>query len=131
MSDNTVSRKSHYYHEGKISEYTQPRELYERVMSDKQRANLHSNTAKMLGHVNYPIIAKKYLAQIYNIKPEYAKGVYDLTTFKFEKSEGRFEFAEIEEMSRDAMTWHKEKKFQPDQGNRLVGFAPSQPFYHV
>ncbi len=27
VSDNTVSRKSHYYHEGKISEYTQAREL--------------------------------------------------------------------------------------------------------
>ncbi|KAI7570925.1 heme-dependent catalase [Hortaea werneckii] len=27
VSDNVVSRKSHYYHEGKISEYDQPREL--------------------------------------------------------------------------------------------------------
>ena len=27
VSDNVVSRKSHYYHEGKISEYTQAREL--------------------------------------------------------------------------------------------------------
>jgi catalase len=82
VSDAIVSRKSHYYHEGKLSEYDQPRELYQRVMDDKARAALHSNTAKMLSHVNYAIISKRYLAQIYCISPEYARGVYDLTNFK-------------------------------------------------
>lgn len=127
VSDNVVSRKSHYYHEGKLSEYDQPRELYKRVMSEQQRKNLHSNTAKMMSHVNFPIIQKKYLAQIYNIAPEYARGVYDLTKFKNEK----FAFEEVEQLAKDAPTFYKTEKFRPDQGNRLVGFAPENPFYHV
>ncbi|KAF2221230.1 putative vegetative catalase [Elsinoe ampelina] len=127
VSDNVVSRKSHYYHEGKLSEYDQPRELYNRVMDDEQRKNLHYNTAKMLSHVNYPIIQKKYLAQIYNISPEYARGVYDQTKFKNEK----FDFSEVETLSKDAATFYKEPKFRPDQGDRLVGFAPTQPFYQT
>lgn len=32
LADNTVSRKSHFYHEGKLSEYDQPRALYQKVM---------------------------------------------------------------------------------------------------
>ena len=130
VSDNVVSRKSHYYHEaktGKDSDYTQATELYRRVMNDQARKNLHSNTAKMLSKVNFPIIAKKYLAQIYNIAPEYAQGVYDLTKFKFD----RFDFKEVEDMSKDAATFYKEEKLRPDPGNRLVGFAPEKPFYHV
>ncbi|KAF4555235.1 Peroxisomal catalase-like protein 3 [Elsinoe fawcettii] len=127
VSDNVVSRKSHYYHEGKLSEYDQPRELYSRVMSEGQRANLHNNTAKMLSHVNYPIIQKKYLAQIYNIAPEYAREVYDKTKFKGDK----FGFDEVESLSKDAPTFYKEPKFRPDGGSRLVGFAPTEPFYHM
>ena len=96
-------------------------------MNDQARKNLHSNTAKLLRHVNFPVIAKRYLAQIYNIAPEYARGVYDGTKFKFE----RFEFSEVEELSKEAHAWYKVEKFQPDQGNRLVGFAPLKPFYHV
>ena len=96
-------------------------------MTDKQRTNLHSNTAKLLRHVNYPIIAKRYLAQIYNIAPEYSQAVFDQTTFKFE----RFDFREVEEMSKEAMNWYKTPVLRPNQGNRLVGFAPEQPFYHV
>ncbi|KAK3724853.1 hypothetical protein LTR37_000901 [Vermiconidia calcicola] len=127
VADNVVSRKSHYYHEGKISEYTQARELYKRVMSDEQRKNLHSNTAKMLSHVNYPTIAKKYLAQIYNIAPEYSQGVYDLTKMNYEP----FEFSEVEQMSKDAPGWYKEPMLRPSMDGRLVGYAPEQPFYHV
>lgn len=127
VADNVVSRKSHYYHEGKISEYTQARDLYRRVMSDQARKNLHSNTAKLLSKVNYPVITKKYLAQIYNIAPEYARGVYDLTEMKFE----RFEFGEVERMSEEAPTWYKEPKLQPSEGGYLLGQAPSGPFYHV
>ncbi|KAG8626320.1 hypothetical protein KVT40_005265 [Elsinoe batatas] len=91
------------------------------------RKNLNYNTAKMLSHVNYPIIQKKYLAQVYNISPEYARGVYDQTKFKNEK----FDFGEVESLSKDAATFYKEPKFRPDQGDRLVGFAPTQPFYHM
>lgn len=127
VSDNVVSRKSHYYHEGKISEYTQARDLYTRVMSASARQNLHSNTAKLLSKVNYPEITKKYLAQIYNVAPEYAKGVYDLTQMKFE----RFDFNVVKEMSKDAPTWYKEPKFRPGEGGNIVGYAPGQPFYNV
>jgi catalase len=115
VSDNVVSRKSHYYHEGKLSEYDQPRELYQRVMDDKAREALHSNTAKMMSHVNYAIISKRYLAQIYCIDPKYARAVYDLTNFKYEK----YDFSEVEEESKNAPTMKKEPKFRPDQDNRL------------
>ncbi|TKA70222.1 hypothetical protein B0A49_06460 [Cryomyces minteri] len=126
VSDNIVSRKSHYYHEGKVSEYDQPRELYRRVMSESQRANLHHNTAKMLSHVNYPVIQKKYLAQIYNIAPEYSRGVYDLTNYK----NGRFDYSEVEELAKGAEVWYKEPKFRPSNGERLVGFQPQGAVYN-
>ena len=127
VSDNVVSRKSHYYHECKLSEYDQPRDLYQRVMTEGQRANLHSNTAKMLSHVNFPVVSKKYLAQIYLIDPKYSRSVYELTNFKHEK----FDFTEVEQLSKDAHTWYKEPMLRPDTGNRLVGFAPQNPFYHM
>ena len=56
VSDNIVSRKSHYAHEGKKSEYDQARELYKRVMDENARKHTHENTAKMLAHVKFPII---------------------------------------------------------------------------
>lgn len=56
VSDNIMSRKSHYWHEGKMNEYDQPRELYRRVMDEEQRQHTHTNTAKMLRHVSYPLI---------------------------------------------------------------------------
>jgi catalase len=40
----TLSRKSHFHHEGKLSDYDQARELYGRVISESQRHNLHHNT---------------------------------------------------------------------------------------
>ncbi|KAK1083194.1 hypothetical protein LTR33_003418 [Friedmanniomyces endolithicus] len=128
VSDNVVSRKSHYYHEGKMSEYDQPRDLYRNVMTEQARKNLHHNTAKMLSHVNFPMIQQQYLAQIYNIAPEYARGVYDLTKFKHKQP---FEFSEVEAMSEQAPLFFKNVKFRPSQGNRLVGFAPDEPFYNV
>ncbi|KAK1049344.1 hypothetical protein LTR33_014792 [Friedmanniomyces endolithicus] len=128
VSDNVVSRKSHYYHEGKMSEYDQPRDLYRNVMTEQARKNLHHNTAKMLSHVNFPMIQQQYLAQIYNIAPEYARGVFDLTKFKHKQP---FEFSEVEAMSEQAPLFFKNVKFRPSQGNRLVGFAPDAPFYNV
>ncbi|KAK0250807.1 hypothetical protein LTS09_014039 [Friedmanniomyces endolithicus] len=116
------------HHEGKMSEYDQPRDLYRNVMTEQARKNLHHNTAKMLSHVNYPMIQQQYLAQIYNIAPEYARGVYDLTTFKHKQP---FEFSEVEAMSEQAPLFFKHVKFRPSQGNRLVGFAPDAPFYNV
>ncbi|KAI7139932.1 hypothetical protein KC343_g6726 [Hortaea werneckii] len=82
----------------------------------------------MLSHVNFPIIQKKYLAQIYCVAPEYAQSVYDLTQFKHKQS---FEFSEVEELSKEAPTFHKNPKSRPEEGNRLVGFAPEKPFYQL
>lgn len=123
-----VSRKSHYYHEGKLSEYDQPRELYQRVMTEEARDHLHRNTGKMISHVNYAIIQKKYLAQIYNIDPKYAKAVFDLIKFKHNEP---FEFSEVEELSKEAHLFYKNPKFRPEAGNKLVGYAPEKPFYQV
>ncbi|EKG22516.1 Catalase [Macrophomina phaseolina MS6] len=125
VSDNVVSRKSHYWHEGKKNEYDQPRELWRTVMNEQQRKNTCTNTAKALSVVQYPEIQKKYLAQIYNIAPEYSQGVYDLLNKK------SFEFSEVEKLAEGAQLWYKEKKFQPSTGEKLTGFAPSAPFYNV
>ena len=59
VSDNIVSRKSHFYHEGKESDYTQARDLYTRVMTSQQRENLHSNTANMLRFVTEKVILQE------------------------------------------------------------------------
>ncbi|KAL8826138.1 MAG: hypothetical protein Q9191_003985 [Dirinaria sp. TL-2023a] len=109
VAENVVSRKSHYMHEAQKSEYAQATELYKRVMSDKARANLHQNT-------------KKYLAQIYNIAPEYRKADYDLLL----KQE--FAFSEGEELSKSAHEFCKESKFLPVNNARLVGYPAS--VYH-
>jgi catalase len=65
------------------------------------------------------------LAQIYNIAPEYSQGVYDALPEK------KFEFSEVEELSKNAQEWYKEPKFRPSSGERLVGFAPLNPVYNV
>jgi catalase len=56
VSDNVVSRKSHYYHEGKKSDYDQAKELWSRVMTEQQRKNTIKNTGNMLKFVGYPEI---------------------------------------------------------------------------
>ncbi|KAJ9639862.1 hypothetical protein H2201_007360 [Coniosporium apollinis] len=125
VSGNIMSRKSHYYHEGKMSEYDQPRELWTRVMSEQAKKNTISNTAKMLRFVQYPIIQKRFLAQSHNISPDYARGVYDLLPKK------EFEYSEVEEMAKTAHVWFKEEKFRPSSGEKLVGLPPQQPVYNA
>lgn len=125
VSDNILSRKSHYWHEGKRSEYDQPRELWSRVMDDTKRANTISNTAKMLRFVKYPEIQKKFLAQSACIAEDYAKGVYDALPEK------KFDFSEVQELAKTAHVWYKEEKFRPSQGERLTGYMPSGPVYNV
>jgi len=123
VSDNIVSRKSHYWHEGKKNDYEQAAELWNRVMNSTQRANTCKNTAKYLSMVKYPEIKKKYLAQLYNISTDYAKGVYELL------AQAMFDFEEVTELAKTAQEWYKEKKFMPSTGERLTGFAPSLPVY--
>ncbi|KAF2401669.1 heme-dependent catalase [Trichodelitschia bisporula] len=123
VGDNIVSRKSHYWHEGKKSDYAQATALWSKVMSQQQRDNTCINTARLLKLVKYPQIQKKYLAQIFNIAPEYSRGVYDLLPEK------KFEFGEVEELSKTAQEWYKEKKFRPSNGERLVGAVPGFSVY--
>lgn len=125
VSDNVVSRKSHYWHEGKKNEYDQAKELWSRVMTDTQRQNTISNTAKLLRFVKYPDIQKRYLAQVYNIGTDYAQGVYSALPKK------EFEFSEVEQLSETAHEWYKEKKFRPSSGERLTGYAPEKAIYNV
>lgn len=56
VSDNIVSRKSHYWHEGKKSDYAQAKDLWQRVMSEQEKKNTLKNTANMLKFVKYPEI---------------------------------------------------------------------------
>jgi catalase len=125
LADNTVSRKSHFYHEGKLSEYDQPRALYQKVMDARAREHLHSNTARMLKVVEYPEIQLKYLAQLYCIAPEYAKGVYDLLP------EQKFDFSQVKVQVKGAERAGKEAKFLPSQSTDiLVGKSPAMPVYN-
>lgn len=129
VADSTVSRKSHFYHEGAVSEYDQPRELYQKVMSEQQRDHLHRNTASLLRFVEYPEIQCKYLAQLYRIAPEYAQTIYDLLP---EEQKEKFSFDEVEEKSQGAETNGKEAKFRPsNETDRLIGMPPALSVYNT
>ncbi|KAK5056631.1 hypothetical protein LTR84_012163 [Exophiala bonariae] len=125
VADPIVSRKSHFFHEGKDSEYDQPRVLYERVMTQSQRDHLHSNTAVMLGHVSDPKIQVLYLAQQFKIKPSYARAIYDLL------AEQKFDFGEVEKASEGAekRTHTPMFMFGNDQ-ERMVGL-PAPGVYNM
>lgn len=146
VQDAVVSRKSHFWHEGKKNEYDQATELWSRVMTDKQRENTCINTAKWLNNVNYSNIQvhtpqrtqsthehmkmhtnasqSKYLAQLFNIAPQYAHGVYDRLT------EPRFQFSDVQELSKSAQEWYKETKFQPAEKGVPSGHPPSLAIYN-
>ncbi|RII19241.1 hypothetical protein CUC08_Gglean001905 [Alternaria sp. MG1] len=128
VSDNIMSRKSHYWHEAKKSEYDQAKELWTRVMSPEKRQHTITNTFNMLKFVKYADIQKKYLAQVYNIGPDYAQGIYDLLAKSDSKPE--FPFSEVEKLAESAHVWFKEEKFRPSSGERLTGYAPSGPVYN-
>ncbi|KAL4905442.1 hypothetical protein BDW74DRAFT_185008 [Aspergillus multicolor] len=124
LSDNIVSRKSHFYHEGKASEYDQPRELYEKVMDEKARQHLHSNTARLLKLVEYPKIQAKYLGQVLRISEKYARGVYELLPEK------KFGFEEVQSYAQGAEVAGKEAKFRPNMPtDKLVGLCPAMAVY--
>lgn len=126
VADNTVSRKSHFYHEGSPSEYDQARVLYTRVMDDVARDHLHKNTAEALARVRFPKIQSGYLAQVHNISPKYSRSVYDLLP------EQGFDFSEVEEKAKTAHMVGKEAKFRPSrESDRLVGFPPPMGIYNM
>jgi len=68
---------------------------------------------------------KKYLAQIYNIAPDYSQGVYDLLSAK------AFEFNEVQELAKTAHEWYKEEKFRPSNGEKLMGSVPRTGGYNM
>jgi len=53
VGDNIVSRKSHFWHEGKRNDYDQATELWTRVMTPEEKANTLTNTAKYLSQVKH------------------------------------------------------------------------------
>ncbi|KAL2796187.1 catalase [Aspergillus keveii] len=126
LADPNVSRKSHFFHEGKDSEYDQARNLYMNVMDARARQHLHANTARLLKLVEYPEIQVKYLAQAFCIAPEYAKGIYNLLPEK------RFAFEEVQGRAGEAAEkWGKEAKFRPSAAtDKLVGKCPAMPVYN-
>lgn len=109
VANNVVSRQSHHKNEGTDVEYVQARELYNRVMDDKQRHNLHKNTATcMNAGVSQPV-RTKYLAQVWNISPDYVKGIIDLLTDK------NVDIGEIEKLSKNAAMMGKTQKYMPKE----------------
>lgn len=126
VADQVVSRKSHFYHEGKPSEYDQARLLYTRVMDDRARDHLHKNTAEALARVRYPKIQSGYLAQVHNISPQYSKAVYNLLP------DHGFEFDEVIEKAKTAHLAGKEARFRPSrESDRLVGYPPAVGVYNM
>ncbi|KAG8532960.1 uncharacterized protein KY384_001741 [Bacidia gigantensis] len=128
LSDNVVSRKSHFAHEGKDSDYDQARELWSRVMDDKNRKDTITNTVLCLKNVRHPIIVQKFLSQAYKIGEGWAKGVFDGLPDKTKKG---LEWKDVIEGAKGAELAYKEKKLQPQEGDRLVGFDPQNPVYQL
>jgi catalase len=65
LANPIVSRQSHHKNEGTDEEYTQVRELYNRVMNDEQRDHLHSNTAFCMNAGVSRTTRLKYLARFH------------------------------------------------------------------
>ena len=125
LADNTVSRKSHFWHEGSPTEYERPRHLYNDVMNDEARDHLHKNTVNLLAKVEYPEIQTKYLVQAYRVSAKYAKGIYDLLPQK------RFSFDEVEDRSLGAEKMGKNQMFCPHaKTDKLLGKYPAVSVYN-
>ncbi|KJK89211.1 hypothetical protein H633G_06935 [Metarhizium anisopliae BRIP 53284] len=124
VQDGVSSRKSHFWHEGKRNDYDQATELWARVMTDQQRQHTVTNTAKWLNRVNYPEIQVKYLAQLYNVSPDYAQGIYDKLT------DADFTMTEVKKRAETAQEWYKEERFRPATKGKPSGMPPSHRVYN-
>ena len=103
------SRQSHHKNEGTDVEYVQARELYNRVMDDTQRDHLHKNTATcMNAGVSQPV-RTLYLAQVWNISPDYVKGIYSYLEDK------NVDLKEVEQLSKKAAMMGKSEKYKPKE----------------
>ncbi|KAF9447747.1 catalase [Macrolepiota fuliginosa MF-IS2] len=126
ISDNIVSRKSHFWSEGKPDrEYEQARQLYLRVMGESERCAVHNNTASALKLVGYPKIIEKYLGQLFAIDESYARGVWDQLPER-----GRVSWDSVKGISKNAAIEGKDKKLRPStKEDKLVGVTPEAAVY--
>lgn len=99
-------------------------------MSDSQRHNLHYNTTNLLRHVTAKAIKVGYLAQLWNIDPDYARAIFDMLPEAAKSGEEGFEFVEVQNKAKGAELAGKESKFRPNL-LRLVGFSPQARVYNV
>ncbi|KAJ9102603.1 hypothetical protein QFC21_003004 [Naganishia friedmannii] len=119
VGSNVVSRKSYWTHEGTPKEYVQVRELYQRVMSETERNNLHSNTARLLKFAD-AIVQKNYLIQLWAIDPNYAKSIYAL--LPDDEKKASLDLGEIEQASKNAHMVNKNPEFfARNKGKSFMG----------
>lgn len=104
-----VSRQSHHKTEGLDVEYKQVRELYNRVMDATQRDHLHKNTATCMNAGVSQKVRTLYLAQIWNISPDYVRGIISYLTDK------NVDVDEVEKLSKNAAMMGKTQKYKPKE----------------
>lgn len=142
VANNVVSRKSYWRDECTDREYTQVRELYLNRLSETERNNLHSNTARLLKLAD-DIVIEGYLVQVsrssvsqyrkhcahrrafalraqqYAIHPSYATSINDLLP-----DNKKANMETVKEKSKTAHMVGKSKDFQPaDKGKSFMGMA--------
>jgi catalase len=109
VANSVVSRQSHHKNEGTDVEYEQARVLYSKVMDDTQRDHLHKNTAVCMNAGVSQLTRTKYLAQVYNISPEYVKGVISYLTEK------NVDIEEVKKLAPKAAMMGKSEKYAPKE----------------
>jgi catalase len=139
VASNVLSRVGHYRHEGDPSDYDQVRELYLRVLSPEKRANLHSNTAKLLEvrcigrpcgrcltnvvQKAEPIVQKNYLVQLHAIDPSYCKAIFDMLP-----AHDGYTLNEIAEKAKTAHMVNKNPQFMSKgKGLTFMGMSVNYP----
>ena len=101
-------------------------------MSDNQRQNSHCNTTKLLPNVTHKVIKVGYLAQLWNVDPEYSRAIFDLLPDSAKTGEEGFEFIDVQNKAKGAEVAGKEPKFRPNlQTRRLAGFSPEMGVYNM
>lgn len=63
---------------------------------------------------------------MYNISPDYAEGV-----FRRLKQGPEFTLDEVKELSQEAHTWGKNRKFMPSTKEKLSGMPLTAPLYNI
>ena len=101
-------------------------------MSDSQRRNLHYNIANLLLNITTKIIKIGYLAQLWNINPDYSRAIFELLPDSAKTGAEGFEFIDVQNKAKGAELAGKDPKFCPSlQTERLIGFSPESDIYKV